>query len=118
MLEKKARRLDFVIEMQVDDEALVKRITGRFNCKECGEVYHEETKPPKKENCCDSCDATNCFEQRSDDNECSFRNRLTNYYKDTSPLIGYYYAKGLLVSVDGLLDILAIQKNIIKVLQL
>ena len=116
LLEKKDRKIGFVIEMQVDDEALVKRITGRFTCKECGEVYHKDTKPLKKENCCNICLAMNCFEQRSDDNESSFRTRLTNYYKDTSPLIGYYYAKGLLVSVDGLLEIEAIQKNIIKVL--
>ena len=118
LLEKKKRNLDFVVEMKVDDEALVQRITGRFNCKKCGEVYHKETKPLKKENYCNICEASNSFEQRSDDNEVSFRTRLTNYYKDTSPLIGYYYAKGLLVSVDGLLDIEAIQKNIIKVLHI
>ena len=118
LLEKKKRNLDFVVEMKVDDEALVQRITGRFNCKKCGEVYHKKTKPLKKENCCNICEASNSFEQRSDDNEVSFRTRLTNYYKDTSPLIGYYYAKGLLVSVDGLLDIEAIQKNIIKVLHI
>lgn len=117
LLEKKKIKLDFVIEMQVDDEALVKRISGRFTCKLCGEVYHKETKPLKKENCCNNCSATNCFDERSDDNEGSFRTRLTSYYKDTSPLIGYYYAKGLLVSVDGLLDIEAIQKNILKVLR-
>ena len=118
LLQKKDRNLDFVIEMQVDDEALVKRITGRFSCKKCGEVYHKETKPLKKENFCDNCGSMDCFEQRSDDNESSFRTRLSNYYKDTSPLIGYYYAKELLVSVDGLLDIEAIQQNIIKVLHL
>jgi adenylate kinase len=116
LLYKKNRTLDFVIEMKVDDEALVKRIAGRFSCKKCGEVYHKDTKPLEKENCCNSCNGMNCFEQRSDDNENSFRTRLTSYYKDTSPLIGYYYAKELLVSVDGLLDIAAIQKNIIKVL--
>ena len=118
LLERKKRALDFVIEMQVDDEALVKRITGRFNCRACGEVYHKDTRPLTKENCCNNCLATDCFEQRSDDNEESFRTRLTNYYKDTSPLIGYYYATKLLVSIDGLLDINAIQKNIIKVLRL
>ena len=118
LLHKKNRNLDFVIEMQVDNEALVKRITGRFNCKECGEVYHKDTRPLEKENRCNSCSGTNCFEQRSDDNESSFRTRLTNYYKDTSPLIGYYYAKKLLVSVDGLKGIEVIQKNIIDVLHL
>jgi adenylate kinase len=116
LLENKQRSLDFVIAMQVDDEALVKRITGRFNCKKCGEVYHKDSKPLRIENCCNSCSATNCFEQRSDDNESSFRTRLISYYKDTSPLIGYYYAKKLLVSVDGLLDIEAIQQNILTVL--
>ena len=88
------------------------------NCSECGEVYHKDTKPLTKPNYCDRCGGIDCFEQRSDDNESSFRTRLTNYYKDTSPLIGYYYAKGLLVSVDGLLDIELIRKNIIEVLHL
>ena len=116
LFEKKGQCLDVVVEMKVDDEALVRRVTGRFNCDQCGEVYHRDSKPPKIENVCDHCFAKNSFVQRSDDNETSFRTRLVNYYRDTSPLIGYYHAKGLLRSIDGLLDINTTQKNIVEIL--
>ena len=118
LFKKMERRLDVVIEMKVDDEALVRRVVGRFNCGECGEVYHKDTKPPRIENICDNCLSKNCFVQRADDNETSFRTRLVNYYKDTSPLIGYYHAKKLLSCIDGLLDISATQKNIVEILGL
>ena len=116
LFRKKKQCLDVVIEMKVDDEALVKRVIGRFNCRECGEVYHKHSKPPRTQNVCDNCLAKNSFLQRSDDNETSFRTRLVNYYRDTSPLIGYYHAKGLLRSIDGLLDINTTQKNIVSIL--
>ena len=118
LFEKKKQRLDVVIEMKVDDEALVRRVIGRYNCKTCGEVYHKDSKPSKAHNVCDNCLATNSFMQRADDNETSFRTRLVNYYRDTSPLIGYYHAKGLLRSIDGLLDISTTQKNILKILEI
>ena len=118
LFEKKSQRLDVVIEMKVDDEALVRRVTGRFSCKKCGEVYHKESKPPKVSNVCDNCGAKDSFINRADDNETSFRTRLVNYYKDTSPLIGYYHAKKLLRSIDGLLNIDTIHKNIVKILEL
>ncbi len=118
LFKKMGQRLDFVIEMKVDDDALVRRVVGRFNCKECGEVYHKDSKPPRRENICDNCLGKDCFIQRSDDNEISFRTRLVNYYKDTSPLIGYYHAKRLLSCIDGLLDINATQKNIVDILGL
>jgi len=101
LLAKTGQNLDTVIEMAVDDEALVSRISGRFTCGSCGEVYHKETKRPAVENACDECGA-NDFKFRADDNEDSLRVRLMEYYKKTSPLIGYYYAKGDLQSVDGL----------------
>ncbi len=118
LFKKKEQELDEVIEMKVDDEALVRRVIGRFNCKKCGEVYHRDSKPPKVENVCDKCLAKNCFVQRADDNEVSFRTRLVNYYRDTSPLIGYYHAKGLLKSIDGLLDINITHQNISEILTL
>lgn len=118
LLAKKNENLDVVIEMQVDDEALVRRITGRFNCNECGEVYHTDSKPLKVKNTCDNCSSRGCFLQRSDDNEEAFRTRLVSYYRETSPLIGYYYAKGIRVSVDGLLDIETTHKRISEVLGL
>ena len=95
--------LDAVIEMQVDDEALVRRITGRFTCGNCGEVYHDQTKPTKVEGVCDVCGSTD-LKRRADDNEDSLKTRLLEYYKKTSPLIGYYYAKDKLTQVDGLAE--------------
>ncbi len=116
LFEKKNQRLDKVIEMRVEDEALIRRVTGRFNCTVCGEVYHRDSKPSKIKNVCDNCRAVDSFIQRADDNEDSFRTRLVNYYRDTSPLIGYYHAKGLLQSIDGLLDINKTQRNIVEIL--
>lgn len=101
LLEKSGQTLDTVIEMAVDDDALVARIAGRFTCGNCGEVYHKETKRPAVEDACDEC-GKNDFKFRADDNEDSLRVRLLEYYKKTSPLIGYYYAKDALQTVDGL----------------
>jgi len=101
LLDKVGQKLDTVIEMQVDDDALVARITGRFTCGDCGEGYHDTAKLPAKEGVCDNCGSSN-FKRRADDNEDSLKTRLMAYYKETSPLIGYYYAKGKLQSIDGL----------------
>jgi adenylate kinase len=95
--------LDAVIEMQVDDAALVARISGRFTCSTCGEVYHDETRPTKVAGTCDVCGSQD-FTRRADDNPEALKTRLMEYYKKTSPLIGYYYAKGQLRSVDGMAD--------------
>jgi adenylate kinase len=94
--------LDAVIEMQVDDAALVSRITARSTCGNCGEVYNDNTKPIPADQVCTSCGQKAEFKRRADDNEESLKTRLLAYYKQTSPLIGYYYAKGSLKSVDGL----------------
>ncbi|MFT4708344.1 MAG: adenylate kinase [Ascidiaceihabitans sp.] len=104
LLNKIGQKLDTVVEMRIDDTALVARITGRFTCDMCGEVYHDVTKRPAKEDACDECGA-NDFKRRADDNEESLRTRLMAYYRDTSPLIGYYYANKQLQSVDGLAEI-------------
>ncbi len=90
--------------MRVDDEALVTRIAGRFTCATCGAVYHDVTRRPAEDGVCDECGGTE-FKRRADDNEDALRNRLLEYYKKTSPLIGYYHAKGLLSEVDGLAEI-------------
>jgi len=104
LLAKTGQALDAVIEMRVDDEALVKRITGRFTCGNCGEVYHDETKPTKVAGTCDVC-GSHDMKRRADDNEDSLKTRLMEYYKKTSPLIGYYYHAGALSTVDGLAEI-------------
>ena len=93
--------IDHVIEMQVDDSVLVARVTGRSTCAGCGEVYHDTTRPVPRDGKCTICGGT-VFNRRADDTEESLRTRLLAYYKQTSPLIGYYYANGLLATVDGL----------------
>eukprot|EP00095_Tigriopus_kingsejongensis_P000159 snap_masked-scaffold358_size197577-processed-gene-0.41 protein:Tk00159 transcript:snap_masked-scaffold358_size197577-processed-gene-0.41-mRNA-1 annotation:"adenylate kinase2" len=93
--------LDRVIEMQVDDDALVARITARSTCAGCGEVYNDNTKPVPDDGNCANCGEAK-ITRRADDNEDSLKTRLLAYYKQTSPLVGYYYAKGDLASVNGL----------------
>ncbi|WP_374394262.1 adenylate kinase [Tabrizicola sp.] len=107
--------LDRVIEMQVDDAALVARVTGRFTCGNCGAVYHDVTRPTKIAGTCDVCGSTN-LKRRADDNEETLKTRLMEYYKKTSPLIGYYYAKGQLSAVDGLAEVEDVAGAIAKVL--
>lgn len=97
-------KLDAVIEMQVDDDALVSRITARSTCGTCGEGYNDISKPIPADGKCVSCGGTE-FKRRADDNEESLRTRLMEYYKKTSPLIGYYWAKGDLNAIDGLGEI-------------
>ena len=101
LLSGKGLSLDAVIELRVDDEALVERITGRYSCGNCGAAYHDRSKPTKVEGVCDVCGSRE-LNRRADDNEDALRQRLMEYYKKTSPLVGYYHAKGKLRSVDGL----------------
>ena len=115
LLTSKGAPLDYVIEMQVDDEALVSRITARSTCGSCGEGYNDLSKPIPANGTCSKCGGTD-FNRRADDNEDSLKTRLMAYYKDTSPLIGYYYAKGMLTSVDGLTEIAQVESSISKVL--
>ena len=109
------QRIDAVIEMRVDDAALVSRISGRFTCGNCGEVYHDVTKPTKRPGVCDVCGSAD-LRRRADDNEESLRTRLMEYYKKTSPLIGYYHCKGNLTPVDGLAEIDEVAAEIAGVL--
>ena len=115
LLDKAGQRLDAVIAMQVDDAALVARVTGRFTCAACGAVYHDTLHPPRVAGVCDACGSTR-FSRRADDTEVALRQRLMEYYKKTSPLIGYYYAKGKLAVVDGLAEMGAVSNAIEKVL--
>lgn len=115
LLERKGQKLDAVLEMRVDDEALVRRITGRFTCGNCGEVYHDEIRPTSKPGICDSCGSTD-MRRRADDNEESLRQRLMEYYKKTSPLVGYYHANGLLHTVDGLAAMDQVEASISAIL--
>lgn len=116
LLEKRGQHLDHVIELKVDDDILVKRVSGRFSCANCGTVYHDEDKLPKAEGVCDTCGSTE-FKRRPDDNAETMRSRLRTYYKETSPLVGYYYCKRTLRSIDGMAPIDDVTGSIEEVLK-
>ena len=115
LLAKKSLKLGKVIELKVDEEALVERITGRFSCVKCGAGYHDKFQQPKRLGICDSCGNTE-FSRRSDDNENTVRSRLSAYNDQTAEIVPYYGAKGNLIEIDGMLEIedvtLAIQEVI------
>lgn len=115
LLERHGTRLDAVIEMQVDDDALIGRVTGRATCANCGEVYNDRTRPIPKDGQCTNCGSTE-FKRRDDDNAESLKQRLMEYYKKTSPLIGYYYAKKMLHRIDGLAEIDEVAEHIGEIL--
>ena len=104
ILAEKDLELDSVIEMQVDDDKLVERVSGRFTCASCGEGYHDLYKLPKQEGVCDRCGGTE-FKRRADDNAETVRQRLAAYHAETAPLIDYYDAAGKLTRVDGMAPI-------------
>jgi adenylate kinase len=115
MLSSKNLDLSAVIEIRVDDEILADRIAGRYTCANCGAGYHDENLKPKVDGVCDKCGSTH-FKRRPDDNRDTVRTRLQAYYKETSPLIGYYHAKGKLHSVDGMGEIYAVTGEIEAIL--
>ena len=104
MLETMQKKLDAVIEMQVDDEVLVKRIAGRFNCKNCGTVYNDFFRLPKEIGKCDICNHQE-FTHRPDDNEETVKDRLDVFHQQTAPLIPYYQQTGILQAIDGMAEI-------------
>ncbi len=104
MLAEKKLALHAVIEIRVDDEALVERITGRFSCANCGAGYHDKFQQPTAEGVCDDCGGTE-FKRRADDNEETVRSRLAAYHAQTAPILPYYDERGLLQVVDGMVGI-------------
>ncbi|NQU60012.1 MAG: adenylate kinase [Rhodospirillales bacterium] len=101
MLQDKGLTIDHVIEMTVDDDAMVTRITGRFSCSNCGAGYHDEFQKTEKDGVCDKCDGTE-FTRRADDNAETVRTRLEAYHEQTAPILTYYREKGVMESVDGM----------------
>ncbi len=104
LLASKGMTLDRVIELAVDEDALVERITGRFSCAKCGAGYHDRFKPPVKPNVCDVCGSSE-FKRRPDDNAETVRTRMAEYRAKTAPILPYYEARGLVARVDGMADI-------------
>lgn len=111
LLKERGKGLDTVIVMEVDDDALVERISGRFACGYCGEGYHDLYKLPKVAGVCDRCGSAG-FVRRKDDNEETVRARLEAYHAQTEPLIDYYRRQGKVSAVDGMADIPAVSKQI------
>jgi len=111
LLEERGRKIDHVIELVVDEEALVTRITGRFTCVQCGAPYHDELHLPKVEGVCDVCRGTE-FKRRPDDNEQTVRTRMAEYREKTAPILPFYEAKGLVRRVDGMLPVEAVSAAI------
>ena len=103
ILAGRGRTLAHVIELDVDEDALVERITGRFTCGNCGEGYHEKYKQPRAAGVCDKCGSTE-FKRRPDDNEETVRTRMAEYRAKTAPILPIYEARGLVKRVDGMAD--------------
>jgi adenylate kinase len=116
ILAKKHLKLDSVISIEVDDEAMVERISGRFTCAKCGEGYHDKFKRPKVDMVCDVCGSTE-FTRRADDNAETVRQRLEAYHSQTKPIIAYYEARGLVRRVDGMRPIDEVTTEILAALQ-
>jgi adenylate kinase len=104
LLAERGRHLDHVIELAVDEEALVERITGRFTCAKCGTGYHDSFRPTKVAGVCDVCGSTE-FKRRPDDNEQTVRTRMEEYRAKTAPILPFYEAKGLVRRVNGMAPI-------------
>ena len=104
ILSARGRKLDHVIELQVEEDALVDRITGRFSCAKCGAGYHDRYKLPKVENICDVCGSDE-FKRRPDDNEETVRTRMAEYRAKTAPILPIYEARGIVTHVDGMAPI-------------
>ncbi len=116
MLGEKGLKLDSVIEIKVDEEALVGRITGRFTCASCGAGYHDTFQRPEVEGVCDRCGASE-FVRRDDDNEETVRSRLDAYRSQTVPILPYYAERGVLQGVDGMAEIDAVTRQIEEALK-
>lgn len=115
ILAKRGRKLDHVIELVVDEDALVERITGRFSCANCATNYHDTFKMPEKEGVCDECGATE-FKRRPDDNEETVRTRMQEYRAKTQPILPIYEARGIVTKVDGMGSMDAVSAEIEAVL--
>ena len=115
LLAKHSRQLRHVIELEVNEDALVERITGRFTCANCGEGYHDQFKQPKVEGVCDKCGGTE-FKRRPDDNEQTVRTRMTEYRAKTAPILPIYDARGIVTRIDGMGDIDVVSESIEQVL--
>ena len=115
LLNRRGRRLDYVVELEVDEDALVDRITGRFTCAVCNTPYHDRWKQPAMAGTCDVC-GSHEFKRRADDNEEAVRTRMAEYRAKTAPILPYYEAKGIVRRVHGMASVEAVAAGIDQVL--
>lgn len=115
LLSEKKKKMDAVIDLKVDYNQLVERIVGRYACAKCGEGYHDRFKRPKVRGVCDVCGSAE-FTRREDDNAETVTTRMMTYYRETAPLIGFYFCLGTLRSVDGMAPIEEVAKAISDIL--
>lgn len=115
MLGDKGLAIDHVIELVVDEDALVERITGRFTCAKCGEGYHDRFKQPKVAGTCDVCGSTE-FKRRADDNADTVRQRMAEYRAKTAPIIPHYEGRGIVSRIDGMASMDAVAAAIDSIL--
>ena len=104
ILARNGRKLDHVIELEVDEDELVRRIVGRYSCASCGAGYHDEFQRPSVEGVCDKCGSTE-FTRRKDDNEETVRTRMAEYRAKTAPILPLYQARGIVARIDGMAPI-------------
>jgi len=108
------KEINLIFNIGVKDETLIKRISGRFSCAKCGEIYNEFFKKPANEKLCDKCNSHK-FKKRSDDNEKSVKNRLAIFYKNLEPILSYYQNNRKIENIDGNQNISDISANIVKI---
>lgn len=116
ILARNGRALDHVIELEVDEDALVERITGRFSCANCGALYHDTANPPATAGVCDICGSTE-FKRRPDDNEETVRTRMQEYRAKTAPILPIYEARGIVSRIDGMAAIDTVAEQIDAILR-
>jgi len=117
MLQEKGIKLDGVVQMEVDDDKLVGRISGRFSCSGCGEGYHDTFKKPAHAEACDKCGETGKFTRRTDDNEKTVRERQAVYHSQTLPILPFYESRGMLKTVDGMANMDEVTRQIEVILK-
>jgi adenylate kinase len=115
LLDERGRELDYVIELVVDEDELVRRIVGRFTCAKCGAPFHDHLKQTAVSGICDSC-GSHEFKRRPDDNELTVRTRMAEYRAKTAPILPYYEKRGLVRPVDGMASVEAVAAQIDAIL--
>ena len=115
ILDSRGRTLDHVIELDVDEDALVERITGRYTCANCGKGYHDKFEQPRQSGVCDKCGSTE-FKRRPDDNEVAVRTRMAEYRGKTAPILPIYDARGIVTRVNGMAEMDGVSSAIEKII--